>query len=220
MAREVINVGSAPNDGTGDPLRTAFEKSNSNFSELYAYDQSGWLGQPTRMEPGAFIGNEVGGVTLSTLAQTANRIVGTPKSFPRDTQVDQLGVSVSTAVAGALFRVQIYDTDADGRPTTLLVESADISGATAATVFATLGATFTFLAGKTYFIAVHSSANATLRTISTTGVVGFSWSNAATPAQYIALVRTATFGSAGNWPAFANSQAQNVAMPLVLMRCA
>jgi hypothetical protein len=35
MAREVINVGSAPNDGTGDPLRTAYQKCNNNFGELY-----------------------------------------------------------------------------------------------------------------------------------------------------------------------------------------
>ena len=36
MAREVINVGSSPNDGTGDPLRTAYQKCNSNFGELYS----------------------------------------------------------------------------------------------------------------------------------------------------------------------------------------
>jgi hypothetical protein len=35
MAQQIINVGSAPNDGTGDPLRTAYIKTNSNFSELY-----------------------------------------------------------------------------------------------------------------------------------------------------------------------------------------
>jgi hypothetical protein len=33
--QQIINIGSAPNDGTGDPLRTAFDKSNDNFSELY-----------------------------------------------------------------------------------------------------------------------------------------------------------------------------------------
>lgn len=32
---EVINVGTAPNDGTGDPLRVAFEKVNNNFSALW-----------------------------------------------------------------------------------------------------------------------------------------------------------------------------------------
>ena len=31
-----INVGSLPNDGTGDPLRAAFEKINNNFSNLVA----------------------------------------------------------------------------------------------------------------------------------------------------------------------------------------
>jgi hypothetical protein len=35
MARQVIGVGISANDGTGDPVRTAFTKSNSNFSELY-----------------------------------------------------------------------------------------------------------------------------------------------------------------------------------------
>jgi len=35
MAQQTINVGSAPNDGTGTPLRTAFQYTNSNFSELY-----------------------------------------------------------------------------------------------------------------------------------------------------------------------------------------
>jgi Pectate lyase superfamily protein len=35
MSKQVINVGLGPNDGTGDPLRSAFQKSNSNFTELY-----------------------------------------------------------------------------------------------------------------------------------------------------------------------------------------
>jgi hypothetical protein len=34
MAYEIINIGAAPNDGTGDPLRTAFTKINSNFSTI------------------------------------------------------------------------------------------------------------------------------------------------------------------------------------------
>ena len=40
MAREVINVGAAPNDGTGDPIRTAYIKCNDNFGELYARAQT------------------------------------------------------------------------------------------------------------------------------------------------------------------------------------
>ena len=35
MARQVINIGTSANDGTGDKIRNAFSKSNSNFTELY-----------------------------------------------------------------------------------------------------------------------------------------------------------------------------------------
>lgn len=35
MAQQIINIGSAPNDGTGDPLRDGFDKANDNFTELY-----------------------------------------------------------------------------------------------------------------------------------------------------------------------------------------
>ena len=38
MARQSINIGSSANDGTGDPLRTAFDKINDNFVELYGTD--------------------------------------------------------------------------------------------------------------------------------------------------------------------------------------
>ena len=35
MAQQTIGIGSAVNDGTGDVLRTAFTKTNANFTELY-----------------------------------------------------------------------------------------------------------------------------------------------------------------------------------------
>lgn len=35
MAQQHINTGSNPNDGTGDPLRTAFIKTEENFIELF-----------------------------------------------------------------------------------------------------------------------------------------------------------------------------------------
>ena len=36
MTQQTINVGTAPNDGLGDPIRTAYQKCNSNFNELYS----------------------------------------------------------------------------------------------------------------------------------------------------------------------------------------
>jgi hypothetical protein len=38
MAKQTINIGTTANDGTGDPLRTAFDKVNDNFTELYNDD--------------------------------------------------------------------------------------------------------------------------------------------------------------------------------------
>lgn len=35
MTQQIIDVGAAANDGTGEPLRTAFEAVNSNFTEIY-----------------------------------------------------------------------------------------------------------------------------------------------------------------------------------------
>ena len=36
MTQQLINIGHAANDRSGDPLRTAFDKINQNFTELYA----------------------------------------------------------------------------------------------------------------------------------------------------------------------------------------
>jgi len=36
MTQEIINIGAVPNDGEGDPLRTAFQKINNNFTQLYS----------------------------------------------------------------------------------------------------------------------------------------------------------------------------------------
>lgn len=36
MTQEIINIGTLPNDGEGDPLRVAFGKINNNFSSLFS----------------------------------------------------------------------------------------------------------------------------------------------------------------------------------------
>ena len=35
MAKQTVSIGTSANDGTGDPLRTAFDKINDNFDEVY-----------------------------------------------------------------------------------------------------------------------------------------------------------------------------------------
>jgi len=53
MAKQIINIGSAANDGSGDPLRSAFDKINDNFNEVYT---------------------ELGGASLSNISITGNTI--------------------------------------------------------------------------------------------------------------------------------------------------
>ena len=36
MAKQTIGIGTNANDGTGDPIRIAFGKTNDNFTEVYA----------------------------------------------------------------------------------------------------------------------------------------------------------------------------------------
>jgi hypothetical protein len=60
MSQQIINVGTNANDNTGDPIRTAFIKTNANFTELY-----------TRAY-GAF---------QSIQTQTCNANTATPMSF-------------------------------------------------------------------------------------------------------------------------------------------
>lgn len=35
MAKQIINIGTTANDATGETVRSAFDKSNDNFTELY-----------------------------------------------------------------------------------------------------------------------------------------------------------------------------------------
>lgn len=63
MAQQTINIGSTANDGTGDPLRSAFSKINDNFTELYT-DDAGDVGSITG-GTGITASASTGDVTLS-----------------------------------------------------------------------------------------------------------------------------------------------------------
>lgn len=56
MAQQTIGIGTVANDGTGDDLRTAGDKINDNFTELYTFKAAvdGSNGIVTRTGSGAF----------------------------------------------------------------------------------------------------------------------------------------------------------------------
>lgn len=55
MAQEIINIGALPNDGSGDPLRVAFQKINNNFSQLFATDYATYEAYSVGLTPGQVI---------------------------------------------------------------------------------------------------------------------------------------------------------------------
>jgi len=62
-AKQIINIGTTANDGTGDPIRDAFDKCNDNFTELYS-DDAGDVGSITATAPIAR-DSATGAVTIS-----------------------------------------------------------------------------------------------------------------------------------------------------------
>lgn len=91
MAKQVIDIGSAPNDNTGDPLRQALNKVNQNFTELYdkVCISGTFVNRP--------INTDVGFIYFCTDRQT---IEGTIDGIPifykgSDVWVDALGRVVS-----------------------------------------------------------------------------------------------------------------------------
>ena len=105
MAKQTINIGAAANDGTGDPIRDAFDKVNDNFDELYSsYVATGSVsvGNAT---VNSVISNTGGLVvsnsTVSTVANSSTFKIGntTANSTLTATQLGVLGNStIGTAV--------------------------------------------------------------------------------------------------------------------------
>jgi hypothetical protein len=62
MAQQLVNIGTVANDGTGDPLRTAFDKINDNFTELYSDENTGEVNSITAGE--GLSGNAIVGAVI------------------------------------------------------------------------------------------------------------------------------------------------------------
>ena len=78
MSQQVINVGTVANDGTGDPLRTAFIKVNANFAEVYGLFQTDAGGNPINLSAYA---------KLNSPAFTGDPTVPTAPAGDNDTSV-------------------------------------------------------------------------------------------------------------------------------------
>tara|TARA_B110000285_G_scaffold203670_1_gene239962 strand:+ start:6701 stop:8122 length:1422 start_codon:yes stop_codon:yes gene_type:complete len=109
MAKQVINVGTTANDGTGDPIRTAFVKAMSNFDELYTDDT-----------------NDVNSI-VATAPIARNNATGIVTISLDDNGVDATKLNVS----GNGTTGQALTSDGDGSMSWTTMEVGDITAVTA-----------------------------------------------------------------------------------------
>jgi len=71
MAKQTVNIGTTGNDGTGDPIRTAFQKTNANFTELYNAQGWGYYAD-SLATPTIVIGTSFTQITIDKLGASTN----------------------------------------------------------------------------------------------------------------------------------------------------
>jgi len=99
MAKTAIDVGSSANDGTGDPLRTAMQSTNSNFNELYTL-----LGNGTTLSISGDVTMSAGAVTIANdaveNAMVADDAIDSPQIA--DGSIDTIHIADDQVTAGKL----------------------------------------------------------------------------------------------------------------------
>lgn len=88
MAQQLINVGTFPNDATGDPAQTAFTKINNNFSQLFGTSQGVTFGPPPTPPGGV-------AVTINAALGSSGLVINQAGSIAGESIVGQAGAPVS-----------------------------------------------------------------------------------------------------------------------------
>lgn len=111
MAQQTINIGTTANDGTGDPLRTAFDKVNDNFTELYSDDAGD-------------VNSIIAGTGISVDSATGD--VTVTNASPDQTVVLTDGTGITTSGTYPNFTITNSEPNA--------THTGDVTGATALTI--------------------------------------------------------------------------------------
>lgn len=92
MTQQLVNTGLAPNDGTGDPLRTSFDKLNQNDTELY----------------NSLLEKRIV-VNQSNVATTLGGVIDSTAEYFIDGVLDLTGVSIEVPSTGIYIRGFNFD---------------------------------------------------------------------------------------------------------------
>ncbi|CDX19502.1 hypothetical protein MPLA_1190026 [Mesorhizobium sp. ORS 3359] len=105
MAQQTINTGATADDGTGDPIRDAFDKANDNFTELYT--AIGALPEQIRDVIGAALvaGSNVT-ITVNDAGDTITIAASGGSSYTDEMARDAIGAAL---VAGSNVTITVND---------------------------------------------------------------------------------------------------------------
>jgi hypothetical protein len=168
---------------------------------------------------GQYYDNAFQGTASATLAGAANRIDMAPFYTSQRLRIDQLGVAVSTAAAGAFGRCFIYGSDEAGWPSELLYEGdGDLNFDT--TGYKPHSLDFTFDAGRQYWLGVRYSSTGTIRAVNAGSAVNLGVNGAAGSNYFTVVRRTLAFATPlpANWNFVTGDRVANVAPPSIRMR--
>jgi hypothetical protein len=114
MAQQFIGVGTAPNDGQGNPIRTSFIKCNDNFSELYSRaqvsppptlvgsigDVAGWYAYDETYFYYCFADYDGSNTIWGQVTQVGNVSVSSISSGTSNVKIADINGNVSTSIGG------------------------------------------------------------------------------------------------------------------------
>ncbi len=171
---------------------------------------------------GGYYDNADRAVVSATLATGANALTLAPFWPAMGAAIDNIGVAIATATAGALFHIVIYGAGADGWPGNKLYESSDLSAALTGYVGATPLGFSGFAGGAGYWLGLLASANFVVRAISQAATAPLGLSNGAGTAYNSVLRKAVQFGP-GMAPAtwvYIDSERQPITPPSIRFRVA
>jgi len=113
MGKQLVNIGARANDGTGHPLRTAFERINNMFDEVYKT-----FGDGTTLNASE---DSDGNVEFTAEVEVAGNLIVDTDTLFVDTTNDRVGINDSTPS---------YDLDVNGsaRVTAAFIDSSGSAG--------------------------------------------------------------------------------------------
>ena len=152
MAKQTVNIGATPNDGTGDPIRDAFDKVNQNFDELYSsYVASGQV--------------SVGNSTVNTVISNTGGLVTSNSTVSTVANTSAIKIGNTTAnVLITLQSISVYGNSAAGNASLNTVSvslgNSTVNSSLSQNTLSVVGATTSATLNSTAFFLGNSAVNA------------------------------------------------------------